>query len=260
MSGLRALLAAALCASAVFAQDPAVFRAETLLVEVTLLVTDGDGNPVTDLAADEILVRDNGQDQQILSLQRAATRGDADRDAGDWVYRHSIVLMDAVNTDISDRTRARKALEEVFRNLDAKEERIAVFLFSDKLIMLHDFLDSPGALREMARSLSGNLISQPSRWQGTAGPSWSRLFDDGDRQFGGLRTGYARQKRGLSTLQALQDVAEGTSHIPGQKNLIWILPASPSVRRCSTRTGISTNPAVAASGAVRPSGSSNRAT
>lgn len=226
-SGARALLTAALCASAALAQDPAVFKAETRLVEVSLLVTDGDGNPVTDLAADEIRVRDNGRDQQILSLQRTATRGDANRGARQWAYRHSIVLIDAVNTDISDRTRAGKALEEVFGDLDAEEERIAVFLFSDKLILLHDFLDSPSALREMAKSLTGNLVSQPSRWQGTAGPSWSRLFDDGDRQFDGLRDGYARQLRALSTLQAFIDVADGTSHIRGQKNLIWISSGFP---------------------------------
>lgn len=226
-SGARALLTAALCASATLAQDPAVFKAETRLVEVTLLVTDDEGNPVTDLAADEIRVRDNGRDQQILSLQRAATRGDANRGAREWAYRHSIVLIDAVNTDMSDRGRARKALEEVFRNLDAEEERIAVFLLSHELVMLHDFLDAPNALMETAKSLTGNLISQPARWQGTAGPSWSRLFDDGDRPFGGQHDGYARQLRALSTLQAFQDVADGIKHIPGQKNLIWISSGFP---------------------------------
>jgi hypothetical protein len=70
MGRIQAFLAAALCAGSAFAQDPTVFRAETRLVEVTLIATGRDGRPVPDLTIDDIQLFDNGNQQRIQSFLR----------------------------------------------------------------------------------------------------------------------------------------------------------------------------------------------
>lgn len=128
------------------------------------------------------------------------------------------MVIDAINTDMRDQVRVRKALVKVLWNLNAEEERIAVVLLADELTVLHDFLDSAAALDDLAKTLATTAISKSSRWRDTNGSRWDQMFSG---------AGYAMRWRALSTLRALINIAEGTSHILGQKNLVWISSGFP---------------------------------
>jgi VWFA-related protein len=154
MSGIRALLAAAMCASATFAQDPSVFRAETRIVEVTLIATGRDGRPVPDLRLDDIELLDNGKLQRIQSFVPIGSYGEAiAKQQGQApptkALRHTVLLLDALNTNFSDQVFVRTALADVFRDFVADQDRISVFLLSNQLKMLHDFTDDAVSLEAL---------------------------------------------------------------------------------------------------------------
>src|SRR5687767_8295136 len=50
--------------SSLFAQAP-TFRTGTTLVEFTIVALDGDGNPITDLTKDEVVLTDSGRTRDI---------------------------------------------------------------------------------------------------------------------------------------------------------------------------------------------------
>ncbi len=62
---LIALLLAAIALSAAAQDQTPVFRAESTLVEFTLIAIDKDGNPVTDLKKEEIVVKDKGRPRDL---------------------------------------------------------------------------------------------------------------------------------------------------------------------------------------------------
>ena len=67
---LAAILAVLLLAAPAGAQQapPPIFRAEVEAVEIDAFVTDAQGNPVTDLTADDFEILENGQRQEITSF------------------------------------------------------------------------------------------------------------------------------------------------------------------------------------------------
>lgn len=198
-----------------------VFRSETRIVEITLLASDRRGQPITDLTAAEFEVLDDGQPQTILDLHRVGTRGDVERGTADLAFRHTLILIDALNTDFRDQTRLRKAVGEVLEGVDAREERVAVFLFNGELYMLHDFLDPPEALLDLAKGIAGDGSFEPVRRLGREWASWDGMFRQAASWPALLGSG-SDFARAAATLNAFSDVARGTDGIPGQKNLIWI--------------------------------------
>ncbi len=200
--------------------DP-VFRSETRLVEVTLIASDRRGRPIVDLRPGELQVFDNRDEQTIVAFQRSGTRGDVERGVADTAYRHTLILIDALNMDLRDRMLAQRGLGEMLRTVDTTEERIAVFVFAGELVMLYDFIDPPEDLARLADWLSGAGASRPARELPEGWNDWDRVLSGGTGDFARLAKG-TRRGRAMETLQAFVDVADGLASIPGQKNLIWI--------------------------------------
>ena len=221
----RVGFAAALLACTLFGESPdagaPIFQSETRLVEVTIVATDRRGRPLRDLTLDDIQLLDNRVPQEVQSFQRTATRSEFVRARRQAAYRHSVIFIDAVNTDPSDQRRVRKAVAKVLKNIDAKEERVAVFLFTGEVTVLHNFLDSDHALEILAKDLVFSAGSGSDRRQSEGGWYWYSMFN------GTLRREHELKRRAVGTLRALGIAAESVSHIPGQKNLIWISAGFP---------------------------------
>jgi len=74
MKGGFALVLTVILAGAASAQDPS-FRAETVLREVEVRVTDRDGNPIPELAEKDFRIFERGQQQEIRTFEYVRTPG-----------------------------------------------------------------------------------------------------------------------------------------------------------------------------------------
>ena len=252
----RSLLLQVLCfgvlAGASYAQETAVFRAETRIVEVTLIATDRDGRPILDFTVDDIELFDNGNQQRIQSFLPVGSYMDAltrspGMQAPPKALRHTVLLVDALNTNFTDQAFVRNALAKVFRDFASDQDRIAVFLLSNRLMMLHDFTDDAVSLEALAKAMSGEAAAGDVRADvadnETANFTLEDIFNNRDSAPNRVAADYLLQRRVLSTIEALSNIAKGLANIPGQKNLIWLSAGFPLESWSATRNpsgGVST--------------------
>src|SRR5262249_27548586 len=149
------------------------FRAATRLVEVSVVVHDGDGRPVSDLTAFDFQLLDEGQPQTIelfstrdertsragaassaraepSAATRTAAPSSNDGEYTNWRDTQStsvtVILIDRVNTTDTDQAFVRKQIVKLLDQIQA-HGRIALYLLEPSSIrVLHDFTTEPAAL------------------------------------------------------------------------------------------------------------------
>ena len=145
------------------AQDQTpVFNAETTLVEFTLIALDGDGNPVTDLKKEEIVVKDKGRPRDLALFRYEG--GEQARIAPELppgIFTNSsdltpgvprnvtAIVLDTLNTQPKDQTWVKAQALRYLGGL-LGNTRVAVFLLSRDLTVLHDFSDNDESLRRVS--------------------------------------------------------------------------------------------------------------
>jgi VWFA-related protein len=164
-------LAALLIAAAVVharAQQPAapVFRTGTTLVEFTIVATDQQGRPVTDLKQDEIEVIDRGKPRQVdffrfegAPFAPGAKPVEERRESvapGIFTNRpeHSpgparnvtAIVIDTLNTLSEDQVAVRASVMRYLRAL-APNTRVAIYSTGERVRVLHDFTGDLESLR-----------------------------------------------------------------------------------------------------------------
>ncbi|HET9467508.1 MAG TPA: VWA domain-containing protein [Vicinamibacterales bacterium] len=164
---MKKIVAAALVASAavVTAQEPTpVFRAGTTLVEFTIVATDEQGRPVTDLKQNEISIIQNGKPQPVafFRFEGSAFGPDATEPKrepiapGIFTNRPeyfpgparnvTAIVVDTLNTLPDDQVAVKAQVMQYLRAL-APNTRVAVYALGSSLRILHDFTDDLDALR-----------------------------------------------------------------------------------------------------------------
>ena len=135
------------------------FRTGTTLVEVSAIVT-RDGQPVTDLRADEVTVLDNGTEQPIVAFEHvdlAAARGAAQR-------RDFVIVIDNLHIDATRSTQTIDTALAVIAQL-GPHDRLAVAttgLPDDPL----DFTTDREAARAFVRHVRGQQANRRSVGRG----------------------------------------------------------------------------------------------
>lgn len=166
--GKFAAAAVVLTAAAVTlaAQDSTpIFRAGTTLVEFTIVATDQNGRPVTDLTQNDITIVQNGKPQPVAFFRfegDAFGPGAAERNRepiaqGLFTNRSeyspgpprnvTAIVVDTLNTLPEDQVAMKAQVMQYLRAL-APNTRVAVYALGSSLRILHDFTDDPGALRD----------------------------------------------------------------------------------------------------------------
>jgi VWFA-related protein len=160
--GLCVLLEAAIRGQTPAAQLP-TFRADTHLVQVTVVVQDGRSNAVTDLAAGDFRVCEDGKERAISLF--SADSGPAANvapnvAAGAAVVSNQVpttagvtgILFDRLNTAWSDQGEAKQNIIK-FLSQVAPTERIGSYVLdSSSVSIVHDFTsDTRSLLRAVGR-------------------------------------------------------------------------------------------------------------
>jgi VWFA-related protein len=215
-----------------------VFRVSTRLVEVSVVVNDSRGQPVSDLRIEDFTITERGKPQQVVFFSMAS----ADRPAApapplpSHIFSNvvagrsgvptsvTVVLLDFVNTSWNDQIYARRALMKFLGQIQP-QDRIAIFALGHRrLTLLHDYTTNATSLVERLKKNTGEIASD------LAG---STLNPDVQSELQALGLGsiadanqreadFFTKNRIVNTLATLEAIAQHLSGIPGRKNLIWL--------------------------------------
>lgn len=241
-------------------QPAAVLRVTTRLVLVDVVALDRKGLPLTDLKGEDFSLQEEGSEQKIkvFSFQQpSATSGTAaaitlpaNMTTNLPTYKSdralSVILLDALNTDLVSQKYMRQELVKFLEKLPAGQP-VAVYALGNKLRLLQDFTTDPSLLKRAiaeSRRHSGTILESGGPYLDAA--STSALMEMGMQAmvnqiqlFQQENTAQDTDVRVEMTLAALNSLARTLAGYPGRKNLIWmssafplqILPTDPTARR-----------------------------
>jgi VWFA-related protein len=222
------------------AQEP--IRVSTRLIETHVVVRDRHG-AVGDLTAESFKLFEDGKPQKIAvfhvsnaSAEPQAPKAElppgvvSNRAAG--VLRQTgyrVLLMDMLNTEISDQNYARKQALKMFGEMDVHQP-VAIYALSDSLRVLQDFTTDASLLRRAMEAfkpahseeltIADSSTSRSPAMTGTANAIANR-GNQTVRSFG-------NRERSEETMEAFAELAESLARVPGRKTVVWITNSFPA--------------------------------
>ena len=224
------------------AQDTTI-RVTTRLVQVNVVVRDSHG-PVTGLTKKDFKIFDKGKEQQIALFNVSTTSAKPEKPAtpippgvftnrptpqSDAPVNATVLLIDALNTEMPDQQVAREQILKFLATLDLNR-RVAIYLLSGhSLRVLQDFTDDPALLKkaiagfhgESSKVLEGTRAELAAGGRGGASALAAEAFAE-------MRDS-ANLDRVSLTLAALSQIAGHLAQVPGRKSILWISSSFPSL-------------------------------
>jgi VWFA-related protein len=235
------------------AQTPVVIRSTTRFVQVNVLVHDRKGMPVEGLKKEDFTILDQGQEQEVavFSAIAASPHGPASTPAlpaNVFTNRMeqsdgppgsvTIILFDALNTEVQDQFRARQQIVKFLRQL-RPQDHVAIYVLTTKITVLNDFTQDASSLLRAIQQFSGEFSAfldasnpRPSDQSifAVRSPEMdvteSRLRDFLNAADGTIRD-FANINRAETTTSAIEAIANHVARIPGRKSLVWVSASFP---------------------------------
>jgi VWFA-related protein len=215
-----------------------VFRANTRLVQVNVVVHDKRGQPIADLKKEDFTLLEEGRPQQIaffaMNDANASTPPAAPLPA--HIFTNAIgsragvptgvtvILLDLVNTGFVDQQRARDSVRTFLQQIQP-QDRIAIYTLGRRgLALVHDYTTDSASLVARLRDVHGELSSTLSA--SSLDPDEQQdLRDmglDGVAEAEQRAADFFTTNRVVNTLTAFEAIAHHLSGIPGRKSLVWV--------------------------------------
>jgi VWFA-related protein len=197
-------------------------EADSRLVNLRLVVTDDNGNPVKGLTGTDFQVVDDGKKQNVKLVRYGNTPAQpespglnefSNRGRGE-IPHAAVVLLDLLNEPFEIQSQISNRLIRSLEKIDTADYLYLYILgFDGKLFIVHGLPQTAD-------------VSQRSSAE------WTRrikpLMDEAMRNVMGIRpTASVADVRVQLTLQALATLASELSRAPGRKNLVWITNGVP---------------------------------
>ena len=228
-------------------QDSPVIRSTTRLVQISVVVTDKKGQPITGLKKENFTVLDESNPQQIAFFSAEAPRpATPTTPLPKNVYTNrydlkgqdpgavTVVLFDSLNTSSQDQEYVRQQVIKFLKTLKP-QDHVAIYALTTKLLLLHEFTQDSSALvnavnqfkpKELAAYDASN--SQSLDVPGLAGtPGWTQFqaaLNETDARIADRN----KANRAETTAEAFTAIANHVAPIPGRKSLIWVSGSFPS--------------------------------
>jgi VWFA-related protein len=213
-------------------------RAATRLVQVSIVVQDKHGNPVTGLTKDDFVLLDENKPQtiQVFSVQTNQVPASPPAALPPDVYTNrvqeraavptaiTVILLDGLNTKFEDQTYARKQVVKFLQQIQP-QDRIALYTLGSKLHVLQDFTSDSTSLLAAINQYSGRT---PSELQTpSAEKMGSQMLEEFINSSYQAESTFYMKDRVQKTMAALTEIAAHVGTLPGRKNLIWVSGSFP---------------------------------
>jgi VWFA-related protein len=222
-------------------------RVMTRLVQVSVIVQDKSGNPVSGLTKDDFTLLDEGQPQRISYFAEEATRifnpakpnGPAAilppnvftnrfEEKTGVPTSVTVIMLDVLNTHFQDMAYARSQVAKFLKQLQP-QDRIALYGLSNNLTLLHDFTnDASSILRAMGNSVgteNSQLVASESA--SVASDTGDASIDEWLNAANQRMADFYTINRVETTAEAIEAIANHLAGLPGRKNLVWVSAAFP---------------------------------
>jgi VWFA-related protein len=225
------------------------------MVELTVVVQDSKGRPVTDLTKDDFTLADDGKPQTISVFEAhngpGVGRQAAALPAGYFSNRlehrggapasATVLLIDLVNSPPNYWGRARPHLAKFLRQADP-QLRMAIYVLSrNHLRVVHDFTSDASILAKeltttddgLPRGMTPEMVSFMTSI-GNAGGARAAIMGRGNgldaaaaliASSEAAEGAFYKPMSGLETAEAFAAIAQRMGGIPGRKNLVWLSQA-----------------------------------
>jgi VWFA-related protein len=218
---------------------PLVLKATTRLVQVSVIVHDGKNQPVSDLKKDDFQLKVNGNVQtiKVFSVDSRTSLPNNPEPLPPHIFTNrlesnagvpsavTVLLIDLRNTGFADQVYAKAQAVKYLRTLEPGDH-IGLYVLGGALRVLHDYTtDSTDLLKRLADLKDGTLPNIAGKEPPDAMHGDAMLLDTLVRGLGavsGAERDFYTTDRVLSTLRALEFIANHMARVPGRKNLIWV--------------------------------------
>ncbi|MCM3880135.1 MAG: VWA domain-containing protein [Vicinamibacterales bacterium] len=250
----------AVCAGRVVAQGPSdrpTFRVASTLIELTMTARDGNGNPVTDLRQDEIVITENGKPREVAFFRFEGAIDNAPafvaKPLPPAVFTNRIeytpgpprnitaIVIDAVNTRPEDQMTVRSQVLSYLSTIPV-DARIALYRAGERVHILHDFTDDIASLRarmskqalEATIQTQTNITVEKPDIQDFLRQAFDseylqvlELSNKEIARFEELSNQQIQDRRSNLTLASLEALGDHLAGIPGRKSVVWITAGTP---------------------------------
>ncbi len=229
-----------------------VFRTQTVLIQVPVVVTDKSGTHVHGLSKDQFQLFENGKKQTITTFEEIIAKNTPIPPAAiapgvfsnlaipaDQSRSVTIVAIDMVNTPFLDQAYGRQELLKYLGENLASGQATGLVLFdSHGVRVLHGLTTDTGSLIKIVKEVSGQLpalhgVNSDTRdnlvgslllpTSATSTIDSLNSFIDGGSTYAAM----VQQDAVMATMRAFMIIAQTLSGIPGRKSLIWATASFP---------------------------------
>ncbi len=225
------------------------------MVQVDIIAKDHDGKPVQNLKQSDFTVYDNGRRQEIsfFSMETDQTRNLPRPQLSPGTYSNlieqkqgvpgnlTILLLDFLNTKHADIAYAKERIIKLLHDMKP-DDRVAIYVLSGRLYVLHDFTSDMTALTQVVKKY--NTVDSADVANSQINPVWTGVTDLASDAFlnessQGM-SDFANIDRASTTTEVFEIIAQHMMRLPGRKNLIWVSGSFPFSMN-TDKSGNSTN-------------------
>jgi VWFA-related protein len=220
-------------------KQPSVHVASRV-VQVSVVVKDKDGNPVSDLTSADFTILDDKKPQKIrfFRVETNEPPKEAPKPLPPDTYTNrlpdtasvpmniSVILFDGLNTKLTDQAQARNQVLRFLRQIRS-EDQVALYTLGRDLRVMQDFTsDSSRLVAALGKDSGGTSMdldaSTPDQVQ-TGNDTIDLLLQNAFQR----EANFYIQERVHMTVEALTQIADHVAKLPGRKNLIWVSGSFP---------------------------------
>jgi VWFA-related protein len=221
-------------------------RSTTRLVQVSVVVLDKKGEPITGLKKEDFAIFDESKPQEI-SFFNAGVVAPAQTSPilppnvftnrldlkGQDQGAVTVVLFDLLNTAFQDQSQVRRQVIGFLKSLKP-QDHVAVYGLTTQLLLLHEFTQDSAALVAAVNQLNLRTsaaydASNPATVHVSAlegDPGWAQ-FEAALNKENQHVADESDLDRYRTTSEALQMISNHVAAVPGRKNLVWIAGSFP---------------------------------
>jgi VWFA-related protein len=233
-------------ATAQQSSPPPAIRSTARLVQISVVVQDKKGDPITNLNKSDFTILDEGKPQDIAIFAAATPALAAPQTLlppnvftnrfdlkGQDPGAVTVVLFDCLNTAPEDQSRVRRQVLAFLQSLKPQDQ-VAIFALTMQLTILHEFTQDASALVNAASQFTPKELalfdaSHPEFLDIPAlhnDRAWMRFQERINQSNAGIAD-QAKIDRAEKTSAAIEAIANHLASIPGRKNLIWVSGSYP---------------------------------